>query len=282
MLPSLFAIFGSMQMEKRAGVSVDFAELFSKHLDRKVTINFYFPGNILQSEKPSLLLINDGQDLVSMGFHKIFEDLVHHNKLKPLLCVGIHCSEDRKNEYGMVASLDFKGRGTKALPYQKFILKELMPYIKEKYGTFRENAFAGFSLGALSALDTVWRNPKIFSKVGVFSGSLWWRATDKRDKGFNEFADRIMHQQIRKGKHYPGLKFFFQCSELDEGEDRNNNGVIDSIDDTIDLMRELLAKGYLEGRDMYYLQFPDGRHDVPTWARALPIFLEWGFGTTTN
>ena len=66
-----------------------------------------------------------------------------------------------------------------------------------------------------------------------------------------------MHARIRKGKYYPWLKFFFECGELDETDDRNNNGVIDTIDDTIDLMRELLAKGYLEGKDMYYLQLQE-------------------------
>jgi enterochelin esterase-like enzyme len=64
---------------------------------------------------------------------------------------------------------------------------------------------------------------------------------------------------------------------LDELEDRNNNGVIDSIDDTIDLLRELQAKGYREGTDFRYLQLKDGKHDVPTWAKALPEFLKWGW-----
>jgi S-formylglutathione hydrolase FrmB len=84
-----------------------------------------------------------------------------------------------------------------------------------------------------------------------------------------------MHKHIREGQYHPGLKFFFQCGEEDETEDRNNNGVIDSIDDTIDMMRELLAKGYLEGKDIQYLQLPYGKHDVPTWAQAFPYFLKW-------
>jgi len=164
--------------------------------------------------------------------------------------------------------------------YKRFIFEELLPHI---YGQFalqsiREKAFAGFSLGALSALDLVWNHPDVFKKVGVFSGSLWWRIKDRADKDFNESTDRLMHRQIRSGAYEPGLKFFFQCGEMDEVEDRNRNGVIDSIDDTIDVMRELLAKGYLEGRDMQYLQLPDGKHDVASWARALPLFLRWGWG----
>jgi len=86
-----------------------------------------------------------------------------------------------------------------------------------------------------------------------------------------------MHRQIRESVDKPALKFFFQCGELDELEDRNNNGVIDSIDDTIDLLRELHAKGYKEGTDFRYLQLKNGKHDVPTWAKALPEFLKWGW-----
>jgi hypothetical protein len=27
-----------------------------------------------------------------------------------------------------------------------------------------------------------------------------------------------------------------------------------------------------------YLELQDGHHDVPTWGRALPVFLKWAFG----
>ena len=269
-----------MQIGKSAGILKESTEIFSEFLERKVQIDFYLPVNITRPEEINLLLINDGQDLVTMGFDKLVNELQQQNIIKPLLCVGIHCGEDRKNEYGMTSSLDFKGRGAKALQYQHFIFEELLPYINTHYfiHSFKEKAFAGFSLGALSALDIVLNNPEVFSKVGVFSGSLWWRAKDKTDKDFNEANDRLMHRLVRKTRYQPHLKFFFQCGELDESEDRNKNGVIDSIDDTIDLMRELLNKGYREGKQIKYLQQPDGRHDVASWARAFPEFLKWGWG----
>jgi len=87
-----------------------------------------------------------------------------------------------------------------------------------------------------------------------------------------------MHRQLRESEYRVGMKFFFQCGELDETEDRDKNGVIDSIDDTFDIIKILVRMGYKEGPDIRYLQIPDGRHDVPTWARALPVFLIWGWG----
>jgi enterochelin esterase-like enzyme len=269
-----------MQPETGSGILIETIDLPSELLERDVTINFYLPTNITHPEAVSLLLMNDGQDLAAMGFDKMIGYLLHQGKIEPLLCVGIHCGEDRKNEYGMASAPDFKGRGAKAGQYKRFIFEELLPYIHShfKLNAFKETAFAGFSLGGLSAFDLVWNNPSVFSKVGVFSGSLWWRSKDKSEKDYHEGKDRMIHKLVREGKYYPGLKFFFECGELDETEDRNNNGVIDAIDDTIDLMRELLAKGYLEGKDMQYLQLKDGRHDVPTWAKALPTFLKWGWG----
>jgi enterochelin esterase-like enzyme len=252
--------------------------VYSEFLQREVTIDTYLPVNIEQPEQMSLLLINDGQDLPKMPFDEILNGLLAENKIEPVLCAGIYCSTDRKMEYGVAERPDYKGRGAKAAAYTKFVFNELLPVIHEKYNvhSFKEKSFAGFSLGGLSALDIVWNHPYEFANVGVFSGSLWWRSKGYRE-GYDDAQDRIMHQQIRNGKFYSWLKFFFECGILDEKADRNNNGVIDAIDDTLDLIKELKKLGYDE-TSIKYLELEDGTHDVPTWARAFPDFLKWGWG----
>ncbi|AXY78303.1 esterase family protein [Paraflavitalea soli] len=268
-----------MHTEISTGIIVETVALPSEFLGRTVTVNFYLPTNISRPEDISLLLVNDGQDLEAMGFDKMISYLSETNQITPLLVAGIHAGDDRLNEYGMQIGPDFKDRGTRGAAYQRFVIEELLPFIYGHYKitSFKERAFAGFSLGGLSAMDIVWNHPEVFSKVGVFSGSLWWRSKDKDAKDYNGDKHRMMHRQVREGSYHPGQKFFFQCGLLDEAEDRNKNGVIDSIDDTIDLMRALLQQGYKEGKDMYYLQLPKGKHDVPTWAKALPVFLKWGW-----
>ena len=199
--------------------------------------------------------------------------------ITPLMCVGIHCGKDRKNEYGTVDVLDYKGRGTKAKAYQQFIFEELMPYIRKAYHlhSFKEKSFCGFSLGALSALDIVLNNPHEFSKVGLFSASLWWRTVSQDNKLFDENFHRIMHMKIRNGSFFPWLKFFFETGTKDETADRNGNGIIDAIDDTISLIDELVLKGYDIEKDIKYVELKDGKHDMATWARAFPEFLKWGW-----
>ena len=82
---------------------------------------------------------------------------------------------------------------------------------------------------------------------------------------------------IRNGKLKPGLKFWFQTGTHDEQSDRNKNGVIDSIDDTLDLITELEKKGYRPVHDIQYLEIKGGKHTTGTWAEAMPHFLKWAF-----
>lgn len=259
-------------------VTVEQCTVSSEYLEREVTVDVYLPSTFLQPEQMSLLLINDGQDLLTMPFDEILDELIGKAVIEPLVCIGIHCGPERKMEYGTAYSADFKGRGAKAGLYTKFIFEELLPFIRRAYNTpsFKDKSFAGFSLGGLSALDIVWNHASEFVRAGVFSGSLWWRRKGY-DEGYNDEQDRLMHLQVRKGSFHPWLQFFIQCGANDEAADRNQNGVIDSIDDALDLIIALKAKGYTDDH-IHYVELEDGRHDVPTWAKVLPEFLQWGWG----
>lgn len=261
-------------------ITIDAHIYSSIHLKRDVKIDCYLPTDMASLPELHLLLINDGQDLRTMLFEDILDELLVDNLIKPILCVGIHCSADRKNEYGTAKILDYKGRGAKAAQYSRFVMEELLPFIRKTYQivSFHRKSFAGFSLGGLSALDIVWNNPEEFHIAGIFSGSLWWRDKDHEDKDFDERNDRIMHRQIQQGSYPYWLKFFFEVGTLDEIADRNNNGIIDSIDDTRSLIDELKKKGFEEPNDIYYLELEDGKHDVDTWAKSFPKFLLWGWG----
>jgi enterochelin esterase-like enzyme len=269
-----------METDKPNIVLKESIVLYSLPLGREVQIDFYLPPGLPEPGSLNLLLINDGQDLGKLGLETMLEDLYDKEEIKPMLCAGIHAGPMRKMEYGTRSVTDFKGRGARASSYTQFIFETLIPYIRKQYARqgFKEKAFAGFSLGGLSALDIVWNHAQEFSKVGVFSGAFWWRTKDKNDKSYDDSTDRIIHQEIRKGDYYPWLKFFFECGAADEEEDRNSNGIIDSIDDTLDLIKELSAKGYDSVNDIHYLQLDDGRHDIETWARSMPVFLKWAFG----
>ncbi len=268
-----------MHEDKTTALLTEELSIDSALLQREVTISCFLPKDVKYPEQMGLLLINDGQNMEELGLESILDELLANNEIEPLVCVAIHAGKERKAEYGTAKCADYMGRGARAGLYTQFIFEELLPFIHKTYAiqSFKEKSFAGFSLGGLSAIDIVWNHPTEFTKAGVFSGSLWWR-TRGLDDGYNEDTDRIMHMQVKEGTYYPGLKFFFETGTQDETMDRNNNGIIDSIDDTLGLISDLTAKGYDATKDIYYMELQDGKHDVATWARAMPVFLKWGWG----
>jgi enterochelin esterase-like enzyme len=261
-------------------IEIEEKVMYSEFLEREVRVDVYLPAK-RRMNNTTLLLFNDGQDLKTMNFGSILSELFTNGNVEPLFCVGIYCGADRLNEYGTAYRADYIGRGAKAGRYNKFVIEELVPYLESEYSRrFKEKSFAGFSLGGLSALDIVWNNVHEFTKAGVFSASLWWRRKGYED-GYDNTKDRIMHLQVQKGRHSAGLHFYFQTGRLDETADRNNNGIIDSIEDTTDLINDMKAIGYSNSQ-LLYRELEDGEHTIQTWARALPEFLKWGWGTNSR
>ncbi|RYZ49395.1 MAG: esterase [Chitinophagaceae bacterium] len=265
-----------MLLDELSTILVEQKAIASHYLKRYVIVDIYRPKTILPNEPYTLLLLNDGQNLEEMEYASLLNGLHHSGQVQPVFSVGIHCNKDRIEEYGTAGMTDFAGRGKKAGAYQQFIVEELIPFLYAEYAVeeFTQKAIAGFSMGGLSAIDTILNYPDVFSAAGVFSGSLWWRSKDLGE-GYNDDKHRILHQLVKKQDYNPGKRFYFMTGSLDETADRNNNGIIDSIDDTLDLVKELEALGYKMGKDIFYHNDEDGRHDIATWAKSLPQFLLW-------
>ncbi|HWA35999.1 MAG TPA: alpha/beta hydrolase-fold protein [Cyclobacteriaceae bacterium] len=255
-------------------------DIYTKLLQRNVAVEIMTPPGIDKNHRYPLLVLNDGQDSDAVKVKETIERLVAEKSIPEIIVVGVMAA-DRMQEYGVAFRTDYFGRGKLAKAYSNFIVTELVPYITYKYPISHSNmerAMAGYSLGGLSAIDIVWNNFEVFGKAGVFSGSFWWRKRDAGSFFYSDYRDRLMHLQVRRGKFKPGMKFWFETGTLDESGDRNKNGVIDSIDDTMDLITELTRKGYRPFHDIQYLEIKGGRHNQQTWAEAMPEFLKWAFG----
>jgi len=254
---------------------------YSNLLGRDVTVTILLPPNFTSSStKFPLLLLNDGQDMDKLGVKATVEQLVEEKRIENLIVAGVEAG-DRLQEYGVTTQQDYLKRGKLTKAYAKYITTELIPYLLYKYpidSSAKQHGIAGCSMGGLSAIDLAWNYPDIFQKVGVFSGSFWWRKRDSSSLFYSDHRDRLMHRQIRNGKLKTGMKFWFQTGKLDEQSDRNKNGIIDSIDDTLDLIAELTRKGYRPFHDIQYFEMENGRHNLETWAEAMPEFLKWAFG----
>lgn len=253
----------------------------SLHLQRSVRIDVFLPPSYYRSTDKTfpVLFLNDGQDMEAVHLADTLERLYNDKKIHETLVFAVHASGERIQEYGIANIPDYKQRGAKAGAYTRFLLHELIPFLQRRYRCNlpgKNWAIAGFSLGGLSAFDIGWHHPDYFSRIGVFSGSFWWRSQVFQPN--NPDGHRILHDLLRRSKKRNGLQFWLQTGTLDEESDRNNNGVIDSIDDTLDVIRELKTLGYREGKDIHYMEVIGGRHDLPTWAKVMPDFLQWAFG----
>lgn len=253
-------------------------KLYSRHLQRYVDLTII--STPLPDDKSSLnlLLLNDGQDATQFDVKHITDSLFKKKLVQPLVIVAIH-SANRQQEYGVGSLPDYKNNGDKADKYASFIENELYPFVKKRAGVrkFKSVVIAGCSLGGLSAFDIAWDNADKIDKVGVFSGSFWWRDKDANAADYSDASNRILLSKIKSSRKRPKLKYWFYAGAAEEKADRDKDGITDVVDDTKDLMDIIRNKNICPPGDIVYTESAGGRHDYDSWKKALPSFLVWAF-----
>ena len=264
-------------------IKTNFTILESRHffesisLKNKRTLDIYLPYDYYINTNTfyKVLYANDGQDMKALNLDKAIGKLITSNQIEKIIVVGIWANGDRMNEYGTSGTLNADGQGKSTHLYESFIINEVIPWINSNYRTktgAQNTVFMGFSLGGLSAFNITFRNPAIFGKAGLFSGSFWWR-----DNNTNKQNSRIQQRLVRESKLTGKPKFWFEAGTKEEAADRDQNGTIDAIQDTTELIDELKAKGYQMGPDMVYIEVKGGQHNQASWGKVLPDFLKWAF-----
>ncbi|MEZ4987058.1 MAG: alpha/beta hydrolase-fold protein [Saprospiraceae bacterium] len=251
----------------RANAYMETLLLPSQHLGRDVLVDIYTPAYPDEHDVLPLLLFNDGQDLRQMQLLEVMKA-----SPLPFRAVGLHANERRLREYGTAHQTDYAGRGDLAPSHTLFVTEELTAFLATRFPLPPRMTIAGFSLGGLSAFDIAWRHPARFQKVGVFSGALWWRSQPFSPQ--DPDGNRIVHTYVSQAAECPPLQYWFQTGTADETDDRNQNGVIDSIDDTLDLIAALHKQG-VPAEHISYSEVEEGRHEPATWAVVLPEFVRW-------
>ncbi len=251
----------------------------SPQLHNRRTITVYLPPGYTHDHEHPLLVAHDGQE---MGAWKLAGALAQHHAaghVTPVVA-AIPANHDRMHEYGTAGVLNVDGLGARAAEFQAFVTDTVVPLLRKRYQVARrpaQTAVMGASLGGLSAFDLAWRRPDVFGVAGLFSGSFWWRTSDASVA--EQQASRIVHQLVRDAASKPALRLWFQAGTQDEQADRDGNGAIDAIQDTTELIDELVLKGFARGREVVYQETAGGQHHPATWARELPEFLRWAFPT---
>ncbi len=253
-------------------------ELYSRHLQRKVKLTVIFTPIPNDKSQLNLLILNDGQDIEKFRVKEITDSLYKKKLIAPLVIVAVDAG-DRMQEYGVADKPDFDGRGARAGYYDAFINDELYFYAKKEAGVrkFNSVAIAGCSMGGLSAFDIAWNHPEKIDKVGVFSGSFWWRDKSTSDSTYSDETNRIMYAKLKASRKKPKLQYWFYAGTGEETSDRDKDGIIDVVDDTKDIIALIQRKNICAPGDIVYKEVKDARHDYPYWSAVLPDFLMWAF-----
>jgi esterase/lipase superfamily enzyme len=254
--------------------------LYSRHLQRAVKLHILHTPPPSDRSQYNLLILNDGQDMEQLHVKETLDSLYKKGQIVPLVIIGIEAG-DRMQEFGVVDKPDYLGRGSKAGFYDDFINSELYPYAKKQSGVrkFQSVAIAGCSLGGLSAFDIAWNHPDKISKVGVFSGSFWWRDLASEDSSYSDEKNRILFTKLKASRKKPGLSYWFYAGAAEEKADRDKDSIIDIIDDTKDLISLLGRKNVVDPGGIVYVESPTGLHNYSSWSQAFPEFLIWAFNS---
>ncbi len=166
------------------------------------------------------------------------------NAIEEVIVVGIH-PHDRMNEYTMPGYED----------YGRFLVESLKSLIDGKYRTLTgpaNTAAMGSSLGGVVSFYLGWQWPEVFGKIACLSSTFTYR---------DNLLDRVSTESKRKLRIY-----------LDSGWPGDNYEATRSMRD------RLIWKGYRPGSELYYLAFPEAKHDENAWAARSPIPFQFLFG----
>jgi len=276
---SCFFVAGLLILSCKSKIKQQTDQLYSRHLQRQVKLNIISTPMPADKTDLNLLILNDGQEAGQFRVKEIIDSLYKKDLIKPLLVVAVEAG-DRMKEYGVAGHPDFLKRGDKADSYDAFINNELYPFAKKNATVrkFKSVAIAGCSQGGLSAFDIAWNRADKIDKVGVFSGSFWWRDKDDKAADYSDDKNRVILAKLKASRKKPALKYWFYAGDKEETGDRDKDGTIDVVDDTKDLVELIKSKNICLPEDIRFTEAPDGKHDYESWSKQLPAFLIWAFG----
>ncbi len=241
----------------------DFHSRFLEH-DRSIVV-YLPPGYHADSaDRYPVLYLHDGQNVfdraTSFGeeWHadESAQALIAAGEVAPVIIVGIYnTGEHRVDEYTPTCE---KGRGGRADDYGQMLIEELKPFIDQTYKTLpsaASTALGGSSLGGLLTMHLGLRYPTAFSRLAVLSPAVWWDG-------------RVLLREVESLEHKLPLRIW-----LDAGTGEGAT----TLDDARALRDALVAKGWVPGEDLVYLEAQGGEHNESSWGARFGDVLRFLF-----
>lgn len=240
-------------------------EFYIPQLDRYRKIWALLPYDYYVSNKNyPVLYLQDAQNLFNEGseygnweIDKKLSILAEYGRGDVIVIAIEHGSQERIKEY--IFDNDNVAHGSEGKKYIRFITDTLKPFVDENYRTKkdRENTgIGGSSLGALISIYSGFLYPEVYSKLLIFSPSLW----------------------VEPNNNFPMMNFRvpFKTKIYLYGGGQEGAKMVKRIH----VFEEYLKKW--EKKNLFDFEFrtsinPEGTHSEFYWSQEFPRAIEWLF-----
>ncbi|WP_138226388.1 alpha/beta hydrolase [Paenibacillus algicola] len=250
----------------------------SSVLGHSRSIRVYLPPSYCEEEelRYPVLYMHDGQGLfdpnpmsgTSWHMHETTDRLIAEGRLQEILIVGIdNRGEARSHEYSfplqggrIPGASDIHCEGER---YEQFLIQELKPFIDARYRTLsdRDNtALMGSSMGGLVTYHLGFRNPDVFSKLGILSPYFYRLELNTLEE--TRFYIRYEHR--------PNVNIWMDIGGIED------NILVRHVRSVAD---ELVELGFQQDHDLVYREWPYAAHTEQDWAERVHLPLLYLFGT---
>ncbi|WP_336964897.1 alpha/beta hydrolase-fold protein [Chryseobacterium contaminans] len=245
-------------------------KFYIPQLDRYRKIWAVLPYDYHTSDKNyPVLYLQDAQNLFNEGsgfgnweIDKKLSILAEYGRGDIIIIAIEHGSEDRIKEY--IFDNDNVANGSEGKKYIRFITDTLKPYVDENYRTKKDRdntGIGGSSLGALISIYSGFLYPEVYSKLLIFSPSLW----------------------VEPNNNFPMMNFRipFKTKIYLYGGGQEGSKMVKRIH----IFEEYLKRW--EKKNLFDFEFrtsinPEGTHSEFYWSQEFPRAIEWLFYDNTE
>lgn len=219
-----------------------------------------------------VLYLHDGQNLfdaatafggVEWEADETAQRLVKQRLIEPVIIVGVaNTGEARIHEYAPTRGRLEEGKRKRSRGllrrYGGFLIKELKPFIDQRYRTMpgpNYTGLGGSSLGGLATMALGLWFPNVFRRLAVMSPSVWWD---------DEALLRMVGTLDEEAR--PPLKIWLDTGTHEPGWERAR------------LLRDgLIEKGWRLHDDLHYFEDEGAGHSEGAWAHRFDAALRFLF-----
>lgn len=219
----------------------------------------YYPVLYLQDAQN---LFNEGSGFGNWEIDKKLSLLAEYGRGDIIIIAIEHGSEDRIKEY--IFDNDNVANGSEGKKYIRFITDTLKPYVDANYRTKKDRdntGIGGSSLGALISIYSGFLYPEVYSKLLIFSPSLW----------------------VEPNNNFPMMNFRipFKTKIYLYGGGQEGSKMVKRIH----IFEEYLKRW--EKKNLFDFEFrtsinPEGTHSEFYWSQEFPRAIEWLFYDNTE